>query len=114
MYIHGQFYIPDRMMEGIYRYMEEGCLPGRFLTAVIENNLMNACAWADDENVQNIPAYAAYLYNECPSASHGSKKKMQDWIKMKTKKVETKICQHVYQKNSTIPACILCGKIKEE
>lgn len=25
-----------------------------------------------------------------------------------------KVCTHVYQKNSTIPACILCEKIKPE
>ena len=35
-------------------------------------------------------------------------------IEITTQAVAKKqICRHVFQKNSSIPACILCGKIKE-
>lgn len=74
------FYIPERMMDGIARYIEHGIPPGDFLTAVVSNDLMEACGRADDENIANLPAYAAYFYNEAPSACHGSPEKVKDWI----------------------------------
>lgn len=83
MYRFQEFYIPDRMMPSIKRYIEEKIQPGRFLTAVIQNDLSEACAMADDENVRNLPAYAAYFYNCAPSLCHGSKEKMKKWLAAK-------------------------------
>ncbi len=83
MYTFGAFYIPERMLGGIKRYVEDGLRPGRFLTAVIENDFFTACGFADDENMSNLPAYAAYFYNEAPSNCWGSKEKMNAWIKQK-------------------------------
>lgn len=119
MYRFQEFYIPDRMMPAIKRYIEEKIAPGDFLTAVIQNNLTEACAMADDENLRNLPAYVAYFYNESPTNCWGSKKKMKAWLesgiipKDQIEEAKKTVCKHVYQKNSTIPACILCGKIKE-
>ena len=50
----------------------DGIAPGDFLTGVLENDLMKACSNADSENLANIPAYAAYLYNHAPIGSYGS------------------------------------------
>lgn len=83
MYTFQNYYIPDRMMPGIRRYIEDGIPPGRFLTAIIQNNLSNACGQADDENMRNLPAYAAYFYNEVPLTCWGSKEKMNVWIAQK-------------------------------
>ena len=83
MYKFQDFYIPNRMMPGIKRYIEDGIQPSRFLTAVIQNNLSEACGQADDENIQNLPTYAAYFYNEAPSDCWGSKEKMKTWIDQK-------------------------------
>ena len=80
MYRFLDFYIPERMMPGIQRYINEGIPPGGFLTAVIENNLSGACGRADDENIRNLPAYASYFYNEAPSHCWGSPKKMENWL----------------------------------
>ena len=77
------FYIPERMMGGIQRYLEHGIPPGSFLTAIIENNLSRAVANADNENMQNIPAYVSYFYNECPGDCWGSPENMQEWMKNK-------------------------------
>lgn len=76
---HG-FYIPERMMGGIKRYVEHGIEPGSFLTAIIQNDLKTAVAHADNENMQNLPAYVSYFYNECPLACWGSPHKMEAWI----------------------------------
>ena len=75
-----QFYIPDRMMPGIKRYIEHGIKPGNFLTAVICNDLSKACGQADNENLANLSAYPCYFYNEAPSNCWGSTDKMEKWI----------------------------------
>jgi hypothetical protein len=75
-----RWYISDRMMGSIQRYIHERIKPGRFLTAVICNDLSDAVGQADDENMANLPAYAAYFYNELPSDSWGSMSKMNEWL----------------------------------
>ena len=74
-----EFYIPERMMPGIERYVQDRVMPGSFLQAVISNDLRLACANADEENLRNLPAYIAYLYNETPSGCWGSQEKMIYW-----------------------------------
>ena len=81
MYKFRQFYIPERMMGGIDRYINNRIRPGEFLCAVISNNLKEAVGQADDENILNLPAYVAYFYNEAPSGCWGSKEKMKAWLK---------------------------------
>jgi len=80
-YKYQDFYIPDRMCGAIIRYVEHGLKPGSFLQAVIQNNLSNACAFGDYENIKNLPAYAHFFYNEVPGDCWGSKDKMNAWIK---------------------------------
>ena len=78
---NGEFYIPERMMGGIERYINDKINPGDFLQAVICNDLREAVGRADDENIRNLPAYVAYFYNEAPSLCWGSKEKMEAWLK---------------------------------
>ena len=80
MYKINNFYIPERMMGGINRYIENGIVPGSFLTAIIQNNLSEAVGQADDENLKNIPAYVSYFYNEAPATCWGSKTQMEKWV----------------------------------
>ena len=79
MYQFQEFYIPERMMGGIRRYIEHGIKPGDFLCAVIDNDLALACGRADNENQKNIPAYPAYFYNEAPRACYGDSIKRIEW-----------------------------------
>ena len=55
-YTFREFYIPDYMMDGVERYIEQGIEPGDFLSAIITNNLSEAVRRADDEHIKNIPA----------------------------------------------------------
>ena len=80
VYQFRDFYIPLRMMGAIDRYIKHGIPPGDFLTAVICNNLSEAVARADEENMANLPAYVAYFYNEAPGLCWGSRIKMDTWI----------------------------------
>ena len=84
MYKFKDFYIPERMMDAIIRYIDDRIPPGRFLTAVICDDLGGAIAQADDENLKTLPAFTGYFYNEAPSGCHGSRKKMQAWLKERT------------------------------
>jgi hypothetical protein len=74
------FYIPERMMGGIRRYIDQGIPPGDFLTAIICNDLSEAVGRADDENLHNIPAYVSYFYNEAPRTCWHSAAAMEAWI----------------------------------
>lgn len=75
-YIFRDWYIPPRMLEGIYAYLTDGRLPESFLEAIFANDLVKTCGQADDKNLRNIPAYAAFLYNDAPIPSWGSHKKV--------------------------------------
>lgn len=77
------FHIPERMMGGITRYIEQGVPPGDFLTAIICNDLYEAVGRADDENIANIPAYVGYFYNNAPSQCWGSVEKFNAWMDSK-------------------------------
>jgi len=79
-YTFRHYHIRDNMMGAIYRYIRHGIPPGSFLTAVIENNLSEAVGRADDENLENLPAFPAYFYNEAPSPCWGSPEKRRAWI----------------------------------
>lgn len=80
IYKFRHFSIPDHMLRAIQRYIERGLPPGHFLAAVIDNNLREAISRADDENMNNLPAYVAYFYNKAPSACWGSSQKREAWV----------------------------------
>lgn len=61
--------IPDYMRGGIIRYYENGIPPGDFLTAVIDNDLSEACGRADETNQRCLFAYMSWFYNY---AQHGT------------------------------------------
>jgi hypothetical protein len=80
MYTFRDFYIPERMMSGLARYVNDHVLPGGFLQAVLRNDLTDAVCRADDENLANIPAFVGYLYNEAPGMCWGSPAAVAAWI----------------------------------
>ena len=88
-YTFREFHISPHMMGGIHRYIEQGIPPGSFLCAIIDNNLKEAVARADDENIRNLPAYVAYFYNEAPGLCWGSPEKVKKWLAMHAAKRET-------------------------
>jgi hypothetical protein len=74
--------ITEYCRPGMKRYIEQGIPVGDFLTAVLENNFVNAVARADPENITRLRDYMYFLINEVPSPAWGSKKKVKAWIKM--------------------------------
>ena len=75
--------IPERMRGGIARSVEQGIPPGRFLQSVFRNNLKEAVARADDENILKIVDYVRFLYNNCPRGCWGSHESYHKWLSHK-------------------------------
>jgi len=75
--------IPGNMHGGILRWVENGIPPGHFLTAVLCNDLREACTRADDQNIHLIPEYVSWLYNHAPGQCWGSPERFDAWQKLK-------------------------------
>lgn len=71
--------IPVNMHEGFARYVLLGGIPGSFLTAVFENNLLHAASKADIHNAPLLSDYARILFNRLPTACFGSEDAVAAW-----------------------------------
>jgi len=71
-YTYHGYYIRAGMLEALEAYVHWGRPPGGFLFHILSNNLVEAAAAADEENLRNLPAYAVWLQNECPHGMWGS------------------------------------------
>lgn len=72
----------DSLPQGaaLRRYIEDGYPTNHFLRAVLENDLMEALARADDANFAALEAYCAWLRTYAPAASHGTPDRVAAWI----------------------------------
>lgn len=78
--------LPEHCRDGIKLYLERGIMPGGFLTSILENNLVEAFARADDINIHRMFDYANFLYNEMPSPAWGSPEKVKAWAEARRSK----------------------------
>jgi hypothetical protein len=76
--------IKQSTMDSLRRYAQHHIPTGGFLQAVLENNLMQACGRADEENAIALFQICSYIYNELPAPSHGSPAKVAAWLKART------------------------------
>lgn len=72
--------IPSRMREHVVAYVMDGHIPCRFVSAVLSNDLKEACITADEDNRYRIYDYVFFLYNYAPSDCFGSKDKFEKWL----------------------------------
>lgn len=80
MYEYQGFRIREDMLAALTEYVERGVPVGDFLRAVICNDLVAACGQADSDNLKNIPAFAGWLYNRCPSGAWGTVQAYHQWL----------------------------------
>ncbi len=71
--------LPEHMREGVQRYIELGVPPGRFLSAVICNDLKNSFALADDVNRTRLFDIVSFFYNQVPANCWSSIERMKAW-----------------------------------
>lgn len=76
--------IPEHMMHGLLDWIEHG-VSGDFIRAVMNNDLAEAVARADDTNVLLLPQYVKLVYNYFPAPCWGSIEKVQAWQDKKAK-----------------------------
>lgn len=76
----GLHLVPQHMQGGIRRYLLNGIPPGGFLTAVLENNLMEAFGRADAVNRAAMFGWCQFIYGYAPAGCHGSPAKVSAWI----------------------------------
>ena len=72
--------LPAHCIGGLENYFYHRIHPGDFLYAVLCNNLMEAASRADYINQHSLYIYAAFLYNEAPIGSYGSKENVEKWL----------------------------------
>jgi hypothetical protein len=71
--------LPVHMQEAARLWVEYAASPGRFLFAVLNNNLVNAFNCADEKNLAEMRAWVSWLYNDIPGDCWGSKEKITAW-----------------------------------
>lgn len=72
--------IPETLHGGLVRYLVDGIRPGSFLSAVLENDLLEAVLRAEPVvNLVALPALMRFLVNEAPSASWGNPDRVTLW-----------------------------------
>ena len=72
--------IPDHMIGGLRRYIENGVEPGGFLKALLGNDLKETFHRADDGNRRRVFEYLSFLYNYAPSDCWGSRDRVNAWM----------------------------------
>lgn len=73
--------IPAHCRGGLLDYINHHIPTGRFLYAVLSNDLRDAYGRADDINRAHILDYVTYLWNCAPDACWGSPERVDAWLK---------------------------------
>lgn len=73
--------VPEHLRSGLQLYIERGLPPGHFLTAVLENDLMEAMGRADEISRAGLFTLCQFLYCYAPRGCHGSRLKVYEWVK---------------------------------
>ena len=81
-------FVPQKIRESIERYVKHGLRTGGFLEAVLSNDLMDAFKRADRDDLVMMPTIIAYIYNDVPTAAHGSRDKYNAWLNMHRERLE--------------------------
>lgn len=72
--------IPEHTKMALRMYVEEGYMPGGFLTAVLCNDLFRAVDHADSETAAALVQIVKFIYNRVPNTAWGSAQQMRHYI----------------------------------
>ena len=83
--------VPDVTLQTIKDYVIKGWEPGGFVRAVLENNLSEAIARADENNLASLKDIVMYVYWCVPGIAWKSPDLVDEWMKHRQEvtKVET-------------------------
>lgn len=77
--------IPARIHAALDRYLSERIPPGRFLRAVLENDLAGAVLRADPESLEGLAPLVVHLHDVVPGNAWGSPAAVSAWLKEATR-----------------------------
>jgi hypothetical protein len=77
--------VPEHLRDAMVLYIEKGYQPGHFLTAVLENDLMEAMGRADNMSRDGLYGICQFLYNYAPAPCHGSPELVKRWMESRRK-----------------------------
>ena len=73
--------LPERWRETMARYLDAGCDPGSFLTAVLANDLTQAFRRADKVSAAELPQIVAWIAANVPQQATGSGQNVAAWMR---------------------------------
>ena len=73
----------EATQQELERYYKHKIPTGSFLRAVLENNLMEAFARADEINIVGMFEIVKYVYSHLPVCCYGSPEKVKAWLASK-------------------------------
>jgi len=71
---------PIHILDAITDYADNHTPHGHFVTAALQNDLLNAIFHADADSLAGLKDIVRFIHWEIPSASHGSVKKVNAWL----------------------------------
>ena len=71
--------IPESTLETLTAWINSGRPMGQFCTAVVSNDLAEACRRADERNAAALFDIVAWLHNHAPIGSWGSPNVLKTW-----------------------------------
>lgn len=72
--------VPMHMVDSVRRYVENGILPGGFLTSVLSNDLRGAVQRADSINRHRLECWVNFMMGGLPGNSWGSPENVRAWV----------------------------------
>ena len=73
--------VPENILGALDRYVEHRIPPGSCTLAILSNDLQGAYGRADRYTAAAMHDIVRYIYNCLPSASWGSREKVQAWLR---------------------------------
>ena len=80
--------IPQNIKDSLLRYLQFGCPPGSFLTAVLANDLRGALGNADKESLNALKPIWLFTVNAMPGLAVGTYDDVSRWIGNETLRQE--------------------------
>lgn len=72
--------VPEHLIDLLLRYIINRIDPGSCLTAVLENDLMEAFGRADIKTAMGMRHICEFIYNYTPNVCHGSPERVKAWL----------------------------------
>ena len=88
--------IPQSVWDSMVNYVVHHLLPGSFLKSVIENDLMQAILYADDDTIVSMKAIAKFFWNHVPNDCWGNRERFKAHIE--SKGFKPRVIVNPYQK----------------